>query len=263
MKRYLKLYLKLTAQYMKSLLEYRTDFIIGLIAFFFIQGFGIAFLFIVFQNIPNLNGWTFYEVLFIYGFANLPRGLDHLVTDNLWILAGRIIVRGDFDKYLLKPMNPLFYLCADRFQPDAFGELIVGILLVITALTQLTVHIGILEILGFIITVLAGAVIYTSVKLIFSSLAFWMKRSQSILFISYQMSNFTKYPMTIYSKFINIFLTFIIPFAFTAFIPASWLLGKESFTYGVLATIGMALVFSVGAYALWNTGLKKYESAGN
>lgn len=263
MKRFIRLYTKLSAQYLKTLLEYRTDFIIGLIAFFFIQGFGIAFLFMVFQNIPNLNGWSFYEVLFIYGFANLPRALDHLVTDNLWILAGRIIVRGEFDKYLLRPMNPLFYLFADRFQPDAFGELIVGILLVVTALTKLSLHIGLIEIVGFIIAVLAGAGIYTSIKLIFASLAFWMKRSQSILFVAYQMANFTKYPMTIYNKVINIFLTFIIPFAFTAFIPASWLLGRESFAYGVLATCGVAAVFFAGGYALWNAGLKSYESAGN
>ena len=263
MKRYIRLYLKLSAQYMKSLMEYRTDFIVGLIAFFLIQGFGIAFLFIVFETIPNLNGWSFYEVLFIYGFANLPRAIDHLITDNLWILSGRIIVRGDFDKYLLRPMNPLFYLCADRFQPDAFGELIVGILLIVTALTKLTIYIGIFEMLGFIISVLAGAVIYTSVKLIFASLAFWMKRSQSILFIAYQMSNFTKYPMTIYNKFINVFLTFIIPFAFTAFIPASWFLGREIFAYGVIATIAISILFFIGAYSLWNTGIKKYESAGN
>lgn len=248
---------------MKTLLEYRTDFIIGLVAFIFTQGFGIVFLYIVFQNIPDLNGWTFYELLFIYGFANIPRGIDHLVTDNLWLLAGRIIVRGDFDRYLLKPMNPLFYLCADRFQPDAFGELIVGILLVVTALTQLTLQIGVLEIIGFILAVAAGTVIYTSIKLIFASLAFWIKRSQSILYVAYQMANFTKYPMSIYNKIINVFLTFIIPFAFTAFIPASYIMGKDSFAYGVLATCGIAAVFFTGGYALWNAGLKKYESAGN
>ncbi len=259
----MRLYFKLSAQYLKSLMEYRTDFIIGLVAFFFIQGFGIAFLYLVFKNIPNLNGWSFNEILFIYGFANLPRGIDHLLTDNLWLLSGRIIVRGDFDKYLLRPMNPLFFLCADRFQPDAFGEIIVGGLLVITALTKISVNVGMLQILGFILTVLFGAIIYTSIKLIFASLAFWIKRSQSILYIAYQMSNFTKYPMTIYGKAINIILTLIIPFAFTAFIPASWFLGKNTFMYGVIGTFLCAILFFTGAYMLWNQGLKKYESAGN
>ncbi len=263
MKRYIKLYFKLSSQYMKTLMEYRTDFLIGLVAFFFIQGFGIAFLYLVFNNIPSINGWSFNEVLFIYGFANLPRGIDHLLTDNLWLLSGRIIVRGDFDRYLLRPMNPLFFLCADRFQPDAFGELIVGMLLVIYSLTSLTIKIGILEILGFILAVLGGTIIYTSVKLIFASLAFWIKRSQAILFIAYQMSNFAKYPMSIYGKFINVILTFIIPFAFTAFIPASWFLGKSTFLYGVVLTMLCAVIFFTGAYKIWDTGLKQYESAGN
>ncbi|MCX7774280.1 MAG: ABC transporter permease, partial [Clostridia bacterium] len=213
--------------------------------------------------IPSLNGWTFYELLFIYGYANLPRAIDHLVTDNLWLLAGRIVVRGDFDKYLLRPMNPLFYLCADRFQPDAFGEMIVGVGFVSVALANLTVHVGAWEIIGFIIVVLAGSVIYSSVKLIFASIAFWIKRSQSILFIAYQMANFTKYPMTIYNKFINVVLTFVVPFAFTAFIPASWFLGKETFFYGVIATVICAIVFFTIGYSVWNVGIKKYESAGN
>lgn len=132
----------------------------------------------VFNNIPSLNGWSFNEILFIYGFANLPRGIDHLLTDNLWLLSGRIIVRGDFDKYLLRPLNPLFFLCADRFQPDAFGELIVGTLLVVYSLSNLTISVGILEILGFILAILGGTVIYTSVKLLFASLAFWIKKAR-------------------------------------------------------------------------------------
>jgi hypothetical protein len=49
------------------------------------------------------------------------------------MLSGSIIVNGEFDKYLLRPINPLFHLISEVFQPDAFGELIVGIALVIYA----------------------------------------------------------------------------------------------------------------------------------
>jgi ABC-2 type transport system permease protein len=69
--------------------------------------------------------------------------------------------------------------------------------------------------------------------------------------------------MSIYGKFINVILTFMIPFAFTAFIPASWFLGKNTFTYGVVATLLCAVIFFSGAYKIWNIGLKQYESAGN
>ena len=77
-----KLYFKYVAQYLKSLMAYRVDFFTGLIGFSFLQITGVIFITLVFNSIPSLQGWNFYEILFIYGFAQLPRGLDHIFTDN-------------------------------------------------------------------------------------------------------------------------------------------------------------------------------------
>ncbi len=97
MKRYARLYIKFMQQYIKSLLEYRGDFILGLVGFFFVQSVGIIFLQLVFNAIPSLSGWGFYEILFIYGFAQIPRGIDHVFTDYLWIFSQQTIVKGEFD----------------------------------------------------------------------------------------------------------------------------------------------------------------------
>jgi ABC-2 type transport system permease protein len=263
MKRYLRLYSKFTAQYLKSLMEYRADFLIGLFGFVVVQATGIAFLYLVFQRIPTLNGWSFNEILFIYGFAQLPRGLDHLFTDNLWLLAGRIIVRGDFDRYLLRPINPLFHLLAERFQPDAFGELIVGIFLIVVSLGKINISLSAINIASFIFVVICGSIIYTSVKLFFASFAFWLKFSQSILFMNYMLADFTKYPITIYSKWIRVILTFIIPFAFTAFFPAGYFVGKVGASTAIGGTALAAIISFAVAYTTWILGIRAYESAGS
>lgn len=262
-KKYVRLYIKFLAQYLKILMEYRTDFLIGLMGFLVTQGTGIAFLYIVFQRIPSLNGWGFDEILFIYGFAQLPRGFDHLFTDNLWLLAGRIVVRGDFDRYLLRPINPLFHLIAEVFQPDAFGELIVGFALIIVSSARLHLVFGFKQILLIIFTVFCGAIIYTSIKLFFASFSFWIKFSQSILFMNYSMSDFAKYPITIYAKPIRMILTYIMPFAFTAFFPASYFVGKIDIATAAGGTfLAAAAAFAI-AYTTWLKGIKAYESAGN
>lgn len=263
MKKYARLYLKFLSQYLKALMEYKADFIIGLLGFFVIQATGIAFLFLVFQRIPNLNGWSFDEILFIYGFAQLPRGIDHLFADNLWLLAGRIIVRGEFDRYLLRPISPLFHLLAERFQPDAFGELAVGIALIVTSLSKLKLSLSFVDILVFIFVVLCGALIYTAVKLFFASFAFWLKFSQSILFMNYMLADFTKYPLSIYSRWIRIILTFIIPFAFTAFFPAGYFVGKISLGIAAGGTALAAVISFTVAYITWSLGIRAYESAGS
>lgn len=94
MKRYFKLYIQFLKQYIKSLMEYRIDFVLGLIGFIFVQFVGVIFIKLIFNNIPSLAGWSFYEILFIYGFAQIPRGIDHVFTDNLWMLSRNIIVQG-------------------------------------------------------------------------------------------------------------------------------------------------------------------------
>ncbi len=42
-----------------------------------------------------------------------------------------MIVEGKFDKYLVRPLNPLFQVIVEKFQPDGFGEIIIGSILLI------------------------------------------------------------------------------------------------------------------------------------
>ena len=108
MKRHFKLYIRFLQQYIKTLMAYRADFILGLIGFILVQSVGVIFISLIFSAIPTLSGWSFYEILFIYGFAQIPRGIDHVFTDQLWIFSWKTIAQGEFDRYLVRPLNPLF-----------------------------------------------------------------------------------------------------------------------------------------------------------
>jgi len=260
---YLKLYGMFFSQYLKALMHSRTDFFIGFLAFFMIQFGGIAFIALVFRQIPDLLGWSFYDLLFIYGFANIPRGLDHMFTDYLWLLAGNVIVVGEFDRYLLRPIHPLFQIIAQRFQPDGIGEAIIGILLVVYASIKGGIEFTPGKLFIFIILVFFATIIYTSIKLSLASLAFWIKRSQSILFMFYSMSDFAKYPLAIYHKFIRTFITYIVPFALTAYIPASYFLGASSLLKSLGLTIGISIISLTIGLVMFNQGMKQYESVGN
>lgn len=263
MKKYINLYMKFLQQYIKSLIEYRTDFILGLIGFILVQGINVVFINLIFNSIPSLDGWGFYEVLFIYGFAQIPRGIDHIFTDNLWMLSGSIIVNGNFDRYLIRPLNPLFQIIAERFQPDGFGELIIGIILLSISSRNLNISFNFQNSILFLFVVICGTFIYTAIKLAVASIAFWIKFAQSYLFMTYQISNFAKYPMSIYSNAIKGVLTFIIPFAFTGYYPGAYFLGKESMFNGVILTFLVAVISTFVAYFVWLTGIKTYESSGS
>ena len=163
---------------------------IGLMGFFLTQAAGIAFLYLVFEQIPTLADWTLPQLIFIYGFAQIPRGLDHLFTDNIWLVAYRYVINGDFDRYMLRPMNLYMQVIFEKLQPDALGELLVGSILVTISLQKGVVGISGLNVLLFVVSVLAGSVIYTAIKLLFASFAFWIKVSGPVLYTAYQFADF-------------------------------------------------------------------------
>lgn len=221
-------------------------------------------MYLVFEQIPVLADWSLYQLIFIYGFAQIPRGIDHLLTDNIWLVAWRLVVNGKFDRYLLRPMNLFLQVIFEKLQPDALGELLVGIILIVFSLQRGIVIVDRMHILLFIVSVIAGAVIYTAVKLLFASFAFWIKISGPVLYTAYQLADFAKYPTEIYAKGVRFIITWIIPFAFVAYLPASYFLNPK---VSAFATIGVecliAVVFFLVAYTIFTLGTRVYESAGN
>lgn len=262
-KRYWHLYKVLIKQFFKTILQSRVDFFMGLLGFFFTQILGIAFLYLIFEQIPSLDGWTLGQLIFIYGFAQIPRGLDHLFTDNLWLVAYRMVINGDFDRYMLRPMNVFFQICCEKLQPDAIGELLIGAILCIVSLAKGIVIVDGVHIVLFIVSVIAGAIIYTSIKLFFATLAFWIKKSGPFLQVAYEMADFAKYPVEIYGKPIRFVLTYIVPFAFVAYYAASYFLLNKSAFLSIGIECIIAAVMWIIAYTFFKIGISKYESAGN
>lgn len=101
---------------------------------------------IIFSNIPNLKGWEYNQVIFIYGFSLLPKGIDHLLSDNLWNLGHNIVRKGEFDKYMIRPINSLFYVISEKFQVDAFGEIFTGIALLVFTMKHLNYEFSIIKV---------------------------------------------------------------------------------------------------------------------
>lgn len=261
--RYMRLYRVMITQFFKTMMQSKVDFLMGLFGFFFTQLSGIVFLYLVFEQIPDLQGWSLDQLIFIYGFAQIPRGIDHLLTDNLWLVAWRLVINGDFDRYMLRPMNILFQVIAEKLQPDAIGELLVGSILVVRSISCGVISVTPVNILLFIVSIVAGSLIYTAIKILFSALAFWMQRSGPVLQLAYEMANFAKYPTQIYAKGIQFIITWVIPFAFVAYLPASYFLNAGNGIWVIAMECVIAAVFMLLGTAVFRKGTKIYESVGN
>ncbi|MBQ6335675.1 MAG: ABC-2 family transporter protein [Ruminococcus sp.] len=261
--RYIRLHKIFIAQYLKKLMEYKADFLLGAVGLLLTQVFQLAFLGIIFSQIPALIGWSFQEILFIYGFSLIAKTLDHLFTDNLWMVGYRIIRKGEFDKYLTRPINTLYHVIAENFCVDAFGEMLTCILLLAYSIPSLNMPFHWYTIPLWIVVAVFATLIYTSLKIMTAAISFWTKASGHITHMLYMTNDFSKYPVSIYNKFVQTVITYVIPFAFTAYFPASYFLTGNNPWFCIGGTVIAGTVLFALALFVWHKGLSAYESAGS
>ena len=71
---YLKMYGQIQMQNMKSLAEYRTDFLMMVFFTGFSQICNLGVLGIIYSNIPEVGGWKLWEILLLYSFLLFSEG---------------------------------------------------------------------------------------------------------------------------------------------------------------------------------------------
>ena len=262
--RYFKLYFTCIKRSMMCRLEYKKDSIISILSFLISNACSLCSIYFILQAIPTLKGYTPAEVGFFYGFSMLPIAIDHLFSDEFWLIAFRRVQLGDMDRHFLRPVPVIFQLFAETFQPDGFGEVIVGVTMIVICGLNLQVSVTFGAIFVLSIGAIFGAVIITSFKIAISSLAFIFKRSGPLLQIIYNFTIYAKYPIAIYPYAIRFILIFILPFGLFISLPVDTLLYGSYNPYLLsLAIIGAAVVFFTLATFIWTLCARRYESTGS
>lgn len=262
--RYIHLYFTCIKRSIISRLEYKKDTFISIFSFLVSNVCSILSIYFILNSIPSIEGWTMGEIGFLYGFSMIPVAIDHLFSDDLWMVAYHKVKAGEMDRYFLRPVPVLFQVIAETFQPEGFGEMIVGIIMLSVCGNMVNINWSFGVILLLIIASLFGAVIITSLKILTSSLAFIFKRSGPLLQIVYEFITYSRYPLKIYPKVIQFVLTFIFPFALVIYFPIEILLYETINPYllsiGIIVFCSFFLFISI---CVWNVCIKKYESSGS
>ncbi len=262
MVRYASLYWYFLIQRFKILMEYRVNFLIGASSTFFLQASSLLAIWVVMSQIPSLNGWTFDEVILVYGLVTLAKSINHMFADNLWTIGRQYIRTGGFDRFLMRPIDPLFHLLADRFCHDGMGNFLIGAALVIKASSALHIPWTLANFVYLVVAVLSGGFIFIALNLITCVSSFWIMDSVPVTRVIFDNHLFAQYPLSIYPKAIGIWLTWLIPYGFASFYPASYLLGRD---VGPLAFLGpvIAVILMFLGYRFWLFGLKHYAGTGS
>ena len=259
---YSRIYLKILTQDLKSKMSYRADFIISLLGMIFMNLSGLIVFWIMFQNFDNINGWTFYEILFLYGFSLMALTPMQCFFDNNWNLR-TYVYNGDFVKYCFRPMNLYFYYISEVFDPKGLGEFAMGLGLLIYSWCHIGVPLSFINIILLIITFFSASLIMISIMNLAAATCFWVMNSGYIMVTMFKFTEYTKYPVSIFNGLFKFIFTFIIPIGFVAYYPSLFFLRPDSIHILSFFTPVIGIVFFILSYKVWMLGATRYSGTGS
>ncbi len=231
------------------------------------QGTGFAFIWLVLSQFHLLGGWSLSEIAFLYGFRLIVHACSVLIF-GLFQRVEDIIRRGDFDRFLVRPVAPFLQVITYKFSISSCGDLLGGLSIFLVSSVMLHFHWHPFTFMYLLLMLIGGCLIETAIKLAASAFTFRTLSSwQVVSFFENSMDIAASYPFTIYNTLTSFLLTFVLPLAFIAYLPVTVLLGRSQelaisplFAY---LTPAFGLILFLLAYALFEYERKQYQSAGH
>jgi len=262
LKDYLRLYFMIETQYIKARMQYRADFIISSIGMFFSSLATLGIFWIIFHSIPDLAGWSFMQLLFIYGFYMIAISPMQILFDHIWQIRFHV-QQGTFLKYYFRPLNMMFYYMSEMFDIKGLTQLAAGIVILIYASIQLDISWTLARIALLLLTLFSASLVQISITLLAGCAAFWVLDSYPVLGLAWKLREFAPYPMNIFDGAFRFTFTFIIPLGFVAFYPSQLFIQPEE----VSAWVYLSPLVGIGLFALtywvWTKGVNSYTGTGS
>lgn len=205
--------------------------------------------------LEEILGWTIIDFSLYLSMSLLLGKFQGIFTLKF---LQRVLLKGDFNSILCKPVNSFFYF-STQFRGMILVTLSIFIIINFT-LILLYYNLSFLFLFYFLFSI-----VYTSLFFsLFMSTAFFMKENSFFLNIPRKLNNrikeFTPKAFENYS-FAN--LIYILPTASTSFILVEFLRGNLEYFDIILKIVFPSFIVIVfGTYIMWYYGLKKYEAFG-
>lgn len=243
-------------------MQYRFDFFVSTFGMLLGNIASIAGLWILMSNMPDLAGWTYEELLFIYSFSLLAQAPLQICFDHIWRLRTHVN-QGTFIKYYFKPINSLFYYLSEMVDLKGFSGLLLGIIAFIWSSRAIGIVWSPARIVLLPLLLIGSALVIASLMLISACGCFWVKDSFSILSFINSFRDQTRYPMDIYNSVFKFIFTWIIPMGFIAFYPSKFFLREMPLDWTAFASPLFGVVLFTIACAVWKKGITVWGGTGS
>lgn len=260
LKIHMRLYWKCWIHMLKARMANRYDFLIYIFCDLIIQVLGVVFFWSVFSHIPDLKGWSYEQVLLIFGISQLSFGLFGLLFNGMHDF-GNILYSGRFDSILVRPFHPLFQMLVGGF--GDLGGLVTGVGIIAFVVSKGVIVFNFVNIILLIFFICNAAVLYLFMYAMIAGTSFFIPNSSSI-FMSLlgSLIPFGRYPINIYPPLLKVVLTFLIPMGYVGFYPAAFFMDSTYNSYVFLQPL-LVVIFGSLTIGMWKAGVSRYKSTGN
>lgn len=219
----------------------------------------LAALGIVYARTDTLGGWSLGEAIVLLGTYQIVSGvLATFIEPNVQWFAGQV-TSGKLDDVLLKPVPSVFLASLGTCAPLGLSQVALGVAVLAVGLRALGTSPTPWGVLGWLLLLAVGIAVTWASRVALASLAFWAPYvTPDVLYGA--LWQFGRYPVSIYPQPIRFVLTYVLPVAFIATIPARALsrgADPAALATGLAAGLGAVAI----AQLVWNAGLRRYTSA--
>lgn len=262
-KRYIVLYWKMQLQNIRSLTQYRADFLIMLFFTSLSQVCNLAVIGIIYNNIPLVDGWSLWEILLLYGYLLFSEGAVNFFFQGAWKIT-QMLNKGEIDRFLVRPIPVGLQLITAKIDFDGLNKMFIASVLFGLSMSHCVIHWSVGKVLYFIGTLFVACIIRFAMIWIASCASFWLQGAKNNLnFLVLSIGEMAKYPLTIYPSFLRGCFAYAIPYAFVAYYPVCSLLEKNTKWWNDLGILGVGILSVILSGVVLHAGMQRYESTGN
>src|SRR5207302_2847217 len=173
------LYIRLVGAQLRGQMQYKVSFVLSLIGSFLACVIEFGVVIVLFNRIQLLAGWALAEVALLYGLSGTCFAVAELFAaalDNFQVY----IVRGTFDRVLVRPRGALFQVIAEDFALRRLGRIAQAAIVLVIALGLLGITWSIDRVLVLLLAILSGTIIYFAIFVLGATFCFWTVQAKEV-----------------------------------------------------------------------------------
>lgn len=257
MKRYLKVWWLMSRNSFSMVLSQKLSFGVFLTGKILRFLFFFGFLYFLLLGTNNLAGYNSDQAIFFF----LTFNIIDIISQFLFREAYRfrpMIVNGDFDFVLIRPINALFRVLMGG--ADVIDFITIPPIIILTAYFGTMLGPSFFEVILYLALLINGFLIATAFHILVLSMAIITLEIDHSIMIYRDLTSLGRLPIDIYKEPLKGFITYFIPVGIMMSLPVKAMLG-------LVSPVGIVLAFAIGTAGMivslkfWKFALKKYSSA--